>query len=91
MSEKRIPMKCRHMDELYIDKPCQLCGGNEEVQMYCGGPVAYMCKKCKAILDKYRYLKKRLEEFHRQRRINVNTQIFFRATFDNDPVKFIWG
>lgn len=79
------------MDEIYIDKPCQLCGGTEKVQMYCGGPVAHMCNKCKAILTKYRYYKKRFEEFHKQRRIDTDTQIFFRATFDNDPVKFIWA
>jgi len=79
------------MKKIYMDKPCQLCGGTEKVQMYCGGPVGLMCESCKAILTKYRYFKKRFKDFHRRRRIEVDTQIFFRATFDNDPVEFIWA
>jgi len=34
---------------------CQLCGeAKESTDVYCGGPVAYMCEDCYKIVAKYR-------------------------------------
>jgi len=46
---------------------CQLCGELKgTTQMYCGGPVGFMCDDCKRVLDKYRELKKKYDEFHEE-------------------------
>ena len=78
-------------DKRYADKPCQLCGSTEKVGIFCGGPVAFLCKGCHEILLKYFKLKDRYDELHKRRRFEVGSQIFFRKTFDDDPVEFIWG
>lgn len=74
-----------------VDRPCQLCEGTEKVTIFCGGPVAFLCESCYNILQKYWKLKEEYETFHKRRRVEVNSQIFFRVTFDNDPVQYIWG
>jgi len=71
---------------------CQLCGEiKASTQIYCGGPVGLMCDDCAKLLRKYGELKDRFEEIHRKRRNEIDAQIFFRKTFDNDPVEVIWG
>ncbi len=71
---------------------CQLCGEiKASTEIYCGGPVGQMCKRCSKILRKYWDLKKRFDEFHERRKYEYSSQIFFRKTFDNDPVESIWG
>lgn len=39
-------------------KPCEVCGGLENVGIYAGGPFGWLCKKCEPIVDKVlnRYL-----------------------------------
>lgn len=78
-------------DKKYVNKPCQLCGSTEKVEMFCGGPVAFLCERCYEILKKYWDLKDSYDRYHKRIRFEVGSQIFFRKTFDNDPVKFVWG
>ena len=79
-------------DEKYcVDKPCQLCDGVKKVTIFCGGPVAFLCEKCYNILRRYWKLQEAYEEFWKERDFEIGSQVFFRKTFDNDPVEFIWG
>ena len=46
------------MGDPYVEKQCQLCGGKNKVQIYCGGPAAYMCDSCRDIVYKWEERKK---------------------------------
>ncbi len=71
---------------------CQLCGEiKASTTIYCGGPIGQMCNDCRDIVYKWEDAKDAHEAFWERRRIETDSQIFFRATFDNDPVEFIWG
>lgn len=71
---------------------CGLCGKlDPTTTVMAGGIFGQLCETCIEILRKIDAAEKRRDEFHRLRRIEIDTQIFFRATFDNDPVEFIWG
>lgn len=71
---------------------CQLCGEiKASTIVYAGGHIGQMCDDCHMIIIKSEELRESAEKFWEQRRIETASQIFFRATFDNDPVTFIWG
>ena len=78
----------------YVKKwlTCRLCGEiKASTQIYCGGPIDLMCDDCHKIVVKWQEAKKQQEAFWEKKHIEVGTQIFFRSTFDNDPVDVIWG
>jgi len=71
---------------------CQLCGEiKSSTQIYCGGPIGLMCDDCHKIVVKWEESKKKQEIYWEERHLEINTQVFFRATFDNDPIEAIWG
>ncbi len=79
----------KHMKRMLT---CQLCGEiKASTSQYCGGPVGLMCDDCRDIVYKWEEAKESAEKFWKERRIETDSQIFFRATFDNDPVESIWG
>jgi len=54
----------------YRKKPsCGLCGSTEDLKgPYAGGPFAYYCELCKAIIDKYNEGHRELKKFWREKR-----------------------
>jgi len=71
---------------------CQLCEKiKASVQIYCGGPIGQMCDDCRAIIERWGEAKDAFDKFWEERNYEVDSQLFFRKTFDNDPVEFIWG
>jgi len=49
-------------------RPCQLCGSTENVKVYCGGPAAFMCDRCRDIVYEWERLKKVRAEIFRKRK-----------------------
>jgi hypothetical protein len=46
---------------------CQLCGKIKgTTQMYCGGPVGFMCDDCKSVVNKYIELREKYKKFHEE-------------------------
>ncbi len=71
---------------------CQLCGEiKASVTLYAGGPIGQMCDDCHEIIGKWEDAKKAYDAYMKERRFETDSQIFFRSTFDNDPVQYIWG
>ena len=62
----------------YTHNNCQLCGSDKKVQVYCGGPVAFMCDRCKKIVHKWEDLKKRRDEWAKEARIEMGMRLFFK-------------
>jgi len=50
-----------------------------------------MCDDCNEIIGKWEDAKKAYDAYMKERRFETASQIFFRSTFDNDPVQYIWG
>ena len=47
---------------------CQLCGKPENVRVYCGGPVAFMCDSCRDIVYRWEDRKKMRARIFKKRR-----------------------
>lgn len=45
------------------DKPCQLCDSTGDTLFYCGGPVTYICPRCRDIVEKYTVFQGRREKW----------------------------